>query len=70
MQSETQQYDITVGAKEQRQQGRCSDKMASAPSPGAIAEPGVWSNSVQGVSAFKNASTYSLCQRAVWKVYP
>lgn len=42
MQSETQQYDITVGAKEQRQQSLCSDKMVS--SPGAIAEPIVWSN--------------------------
>lgn len=38
MQSETQQYDITAGAKEQRQQSLCSDKMVS--SPGAIAEFG------------------------------
>lgn len=42
MQSETQQYDIAVGAKEQRQQSLFSDKMVS--SPGAIAEPIVWSN--------------------------
>lgn len=42
MQSETQQYDITAGAKEQRQQSSWSDKMVS--SPGAIAEPIVWSN--------------------------
>lgn len=41
MQSETQQYDIKARAKEQRQQSLCSDKMVS--SPGAIAEPVVWS---------------------------